>query len=210
MKSVLRILMLVLVLAPAVVDAREPIVNLEDVPISMKADGTSFTLQEARAAIIRGCVAGGWAPFVDSEGVIHASLNVRDKHFAEVDITVTPTTYSVQYVSSKNLDYRVTAAYEYYEDPYGIRQKRHIGQRFLIHENYNIWIAELSNWIKKELHAPSQNASPTPGEPHSSAVTERDQSDVYSKILMLDDMRNRGILTDEEFYAEKKKLLNGN
>ena len=91
MKSVLRILMLVLVLAPAVVDARGPVLNLEDVPISMKADGTSFTVQEARAAIIRGCVAGGWAPFVDSEGVIHASLNVRDKHFAEVDITVTPT-----------------------------------------------------------------------------------------------------------------------
>ena len=195
MKSMLRILMLVLVLAPAVVDAgREFIVNLDDVPISMKADGTSFTVQEARAGIIRGCVAGGWAPFVDSEGVIHASLNVRDKHFAEVDITVTPTTYSVQYVSSKNLDYwyktRTRAA--------------------MIHENYNVWIAELSNWIKKELHAPSQNAGPTPVEPHPDAVTDRDRSDVYSKILMLDDMRNRGILTDEEFDAEKKKLLDGN
>ena len=57
---------------------------------------------------------------------------------------------------------------------------------------------------------PSQNAGPTSGEPHPSAVTERDQSDVYSRILMLDDMRERGILTDEEFDAEKKKLLNGN
>ena len=197
MNSVLRILMLVLVLAPAVVDAREPILNLEDVPISMKADGTSFTVQEARAGIIRGCVAGGWAPFVDSEGVIHASLNVRDKHFAEVEILVTPTTYSVQYASSKNLDYKTYN--HHYRD-----------QRPRIHENYNIWIDRLSDSINKELHAPSQNAGPTPVEPHPDAVTDRDRSDVYSKILMLDDMRNRGILTDEEFDAEKKKLLNGN
>ena len=205
MKSVLRILMLVLVLAPAVVDAgREPILNLEDVPISMKADGTSFTVQEARAGIIRGCVARGWVPFGDGEGVIHASLNVRS-HFAEVEIPVTPTTYSILYVNSENLDY--LAGNQHYRGE-TIRPNR--DQRPRIHENYNIWIAWLSDSINKELHAPSQNAGPTLGEPHPSAVTDKDRSDVYSKILMLDDMRNRGILTDEEFDTEKKKLLNGN
>jgi len=190
MKSVLRILMLVLVMAPAVVGADKPILNLEDVPISMKADGTSLTVQEVRAAIIRGCVANGWAPLVDGEGVIRATLNVRNKHFAEVEIPLTPTTYSVLYVSSENLDY-----WPKYQT---------------IHKNYNLWIVELSTSINREFHAPSQNASPTLAEPHPSAVTDRDRSDVYSKILMLDDMRNRGILTDEEFDAEKKKLLEGN
>lgn len=37
-----------------------------------------------------------------------------------------------------------------------------------------------------------------------------DRNDVYGQIEMLDDLRDRGILTDAEFDAEKKKLLEGN
>ena len=185
MKSVLRILMLVLVWAPAVVDASDPILNMEDVPISLKADGTSFTDQEVRAAIIEGCMAKGWLPIVDNEGAIRATILVRQTHFAEVEITYTPSTYSITYVSSKNLNYSE-------------------GQQ-LIHRNYNKWIVNLSASIGKVLSRNLYNTTPAPD-----AVTDRDRSDVYSKILMLDDMRNRGILTDEEFDAEKTKLLNGN
>ncbi len=34
--------------------------------------------------------------------------------------------------------------------------------------------------------------------------------DLYSKLLKLDDLRKRGILTDEEFAQEKKELLEAN
>jgi hypothetical protein len=34
--------------------------------------------------------------------------------------------------------------------------------------------------------------------------------DVYDELIKLDDLRKRGILTDEEFDAEKKELLDGN
>ena len=37
-----------------------------------------------------------------------------------------------------------------------------------------------------------------------------DRNDVYKQIQMLDDLRERGILTDAEFDAEKKQLLDGN
>jgi len=42
------------------------------------------------------------------------------------------------------------------------------------------------------------------------AVTVRSSgtNDLYNDLLKLDDLRKRGILTDEEFQAEKKKVLN--
>jgi hypothetical protein len=32
--------------------------------------------------------------------------------------------------------------------------------------------------------------------------------DLYTELIKLDDLRKRGILTEEEFQAEKKKVLN--
>ena len=34
--------------------------------------------------------------------------------------------------------------------------------------------------------------------------------DIYAELIKLDDLRQRGILTQAEFDAEKKKLLEGN
>ncbi len=34
--------------------------------------------------------------------------------------------------------------------------------------------------------------------------------DIYTELIKLDDLRERGILTQAEFDAEKKKLLEGN
>lgn len=39
--------------------------------------------------------------------------------------------------------------------------------------------------------------------------TERPK-DIYAELLKLDDLRKRGIITDAEFEAQKKKLLGGN
>jgi len=35
-----------------------------------------------------------------------------------------------------------------------------------------------------------------------------EDSDIYSELIKLEDLRERGILTDEEFQAQKSKLLN--
>jgi len=188
MKSVLRILMLVLVLAPAVVDAAKPM-NLKNESFSVKVDGTSFTPQEVQAIIIESCFARGWSPLLGGEGMIHATINVGDKHFAEVEIPYTSATYSILYVSSKNLQYDASRPW--------------------IHRRYNSWVVKLSETIKENFRTASI-ASYSPDKTQKDVVAERNQDDVYSKILMLDDMRERGILTDEEFDAEKKKLLNGN
>lgn len=44
---------------------------------------------------------------------------------------------------------------------------------------------------------------------HTDDDDEKD-GDIYAQLLKLDDLRQRGILTDAEFDAEKRKLLEGN
>jgi hypothetical protein len=66
---------------------------------------------------------------------------------------------------------------------------------------------------------PERPAPITVGEkPTSSTVSERPApvevsekpvaGDLYTELIKLDDLRKRGILTEEEFQAEKKKVLN--
>jgi hypothetical protein len=47
----------------------------------------------------------------------------------------------------------------------------------------------------------------------SADIKTKDQSDMtkdtYTELIKLDDLRKRGIITEEEFEAQKKKLLNG-
>ena len=38
----------------------------------------------------------------------------------------------------------------------------------------------------------------------------KETKDIYSELIKLDDLRKRGIITDEEFNARKKKILNEN
>jgi len=189
MKSMLRIFLLALVMVPAIVGAASPINNLKDVPISLKADGTSLTNQEISAAIIEGCIAKGWSPIVNEQGAIRATIAPR-VHFAEVEITYTPTTYSITYVSSRNLDYK-----HYKKKP------------DRIHKNYNSWIVKLSASISKAFHTASSSAALVPADAHTGAAAERSKQDVYSELLKLDELRKKGILTDDEFEEQKKRLL---
>ncbi|MGA2693511.1 MAG: SHOCT domain-containing protein [Opitutaceae bacterium] len=50
---------------------------------------------------------------------------------------------------------------------------------------------------------PSEAPAGAPGEKSLTSSTD----DLYNALLKLDDLRKKGILTDEEFQAEKKKIL---
>ena len=47
------------------------------------------------------------------------------------------------------------------------------------------------------------------GEDSLDSSADSDRTDVYTQLETLNDLRERGILTDAEFDAEKKKLLEG-
>lgn len=41
------------------------------------------------------------------------------------------------------------------------------------------------------------------------SIVSQEKTDIYSELIKLEDLRKRGILTDAEFDAQKKKLLEG-
>jgi hypothetical protein len=61
------------------------------------------------------------------------------------------------------------------------------------------------------VESPAQPLKPVePSPKEAKPVPAPDKGrDLYSELLKLDDLRKRGILTEEEFQAQKKKLLEG-
>ncbi len=129
MKGILLSLVLAAFLTPAIGEAAKPILNLVDVAVPVKVDMTLYTAEQVKAAIVRACFARGWAPVLDGEGMVRATINVRGKHFAEIEIPFSASSYSILYKSSRNLDW----------DP----------KRGKIHRNYNNWVVKLSASIDK-------------------------------------------------------------
>lgn len=63
--------------------------------------------------------------------------------------------------------------------------------------------------IFKALSASELEQAGTVAAPGSAAVSERPAmtGDIYNDLTKLDDLRKKGILTEEEFQTEKKKIL---
>ena len=183
MRTITLVFILAAIFLPATSAADKRINNMIDIPISAMIDGSAHSLDDVQAAIIKGCKARKWMPVLDREGLIRAKINVRNKHFAEIRIPFSARHYSIIYVSSENLDYSE-------------RQQR-------IHKNYNAWVIKLSQTIDQQL----RSASP---KEKSGSVAKTDKNDLYSELLKLDELRDMGLLTDEEFEAEKRKLLERN
>ena len=116
--------------------AAKSIENLIDIQIPVYVDGTYPSLDVVRAAIISGCSKRGWTPVLDGENKIVASILVRSKHYAEIEIPYSDREYSILYKASKNLNYNA--------------EKRKI------HRNYNKWVVMLSSSIQRELGIRSQ------------------------------------------------------
>lgn len=189
-----------LLLSPAISNAASPIQNIIDVPFPIRSDGGPYSIEEVRAAMIKGSQTPLWTGEVVGERTIRAKLNVRDKHFAIVEIQFSESTYSIIYVSSENLDYNPA--------------------RQTIHRNYRNWVLQLSTminrqfiWLESKTVASEINTDRTDankdGDSELRAKSE-EKVDLYKELLKLDDLRQRGILTDEEFQSEKKRLLDKN
>ncbi|MFO1408036.1 MAG: hypothetical protein U1F08_10940 [Steroidobacteraceae bacterium] len=131
MKTFRRVLLALAALLPAVALAGQPILNLKDVAVPPKPDGSSYSVDDVQAAVIAGCRVKGWTPKIEEPGRISASILVRGKHYAEISITYTQSAYSIQYVTSRDLDYDAKTQE--------------------IHRNYNKWIILLSETIQRQF-----------------------------------------------------------
>lgn len=114
------------------VDSRaSTIENIVDTPIPVKLDGSQRSVEEAREAIIAGCRRRGWTPVVKDDATIKCSILVRAKHYVEVDIPFSASSYSILYADSRLMDYDA--------------------EKQRIHRNFNKWIIMLSQTIQTQF-----------------------------------------------------------
>lgn len=107
--------------------AAPPLVNVKDAPVA-SATGAKLTLAQVQKAIIQSCASKGWEARKAGGNVIIATINVRNKHMAQVEIPFSTTSYSILYKNSENLKYDSAES--------------------TIHKNYNSWVQNLNNTIK--------------------------------------------------------------
>src|SRR5689334_23128973 len=98
----------------------KPVMNFDNVAIA-----TTHTTDQVRQAIIAAGTSRGWTMTDTKPGVVHGTVKSH-KHQADVDVTYTATSYSIDYVSSVDLDYK----------------------NGMIHRNYNRWVANLNQAIQ--------------------------------------------------------------
>lgn len=107
-----------------------PILNVRHHPITW-LDGVTPDEQIVKNAIMLGLVDRGWTGKAVRPGIVNASILVRGRHRAEVDIHYDTSAYSILYNSSYDLDYN--------------------SKKGTIHRNYNRWVLNLQSSIDKRL-----------------------------------------------------------
>ena len=106
-----------------------PIRNVSDAPV-VTGSGKALNADQVRVAIVGAGTGLGWTMASTTPGLVTGRIALRG-HTASIDVRYTPTTYSIAYKDSTNLDFGN-------------------GQ---IHKNYNGWIENLNRDIRANLMA---------------------------------------------------------
>ncbi len=186
--SVLIPILMFFVLAPTLGAASSTIRNIAPTHHFAPAGTPLATIS---AAIKLAANAHGWIITQETPGTMLATLRIRT-HKAIVTIGFDESNYWIEYRDSTNLDYNPN-------DRKKTRTMRAIkGPR--IHRNYNIWIAQLAESIMDYARYP----------PKSFPTTDTNCENlllIADELGKLDALRERGVLTREEFNRQKAKLL---
>jgi hypothetical protein len=159
-----------------------------------------LTTSDLEKAIIEAAKRSGWWARVREPGVIEAEKSVRaGKHRAVVEIFYDDNTFLVKYLRSYNLNH----------NPDKCRASNKRRQKYcreVIHPHYNVWVKTLEDDIAREIswtdpaREDAEAATPAPETTDPSVF-------VADEILKLKKLEEAGILTPEEFEAQKMKLL---
>jgi hypothetical protein len=186
MKKVVFLIVLIASIAFVRAEAAR-IVNLENLAIPERTDGTGFTLEEVRALIMNGCTRRDWKAAQEGDAVITCSILVRGRHFVKVEIPFSEVDYSIYYRDSDEMDYNAA--------------------KQSIHRKYNGWVNNLRLMIDQQF---SEATVKPPGSIIEERASGTADEERYEALLKLGELRDKGLISDEEFEAEKQKLLNGN
>ena len=127
--SMLRRLLLVSALLFLAACTRAPLVTPQEVFPTERTENAA----DVRRAIVEALETRGWSVGQESPGLVVASILVRGRHQAWVDIPYSTKGYQIRYRDSAGLDYD--------------------GER--IHRNYNRWVQQLDADIHRQLQLPA-------------------------------------------------------
>ncbi len=108
-----------------------PLLDIKGAPYGAAAGYNTLSLREYEQAIIRAGSNRGWVFERLGPGHLEASINVRGKHYAMVDVYFDTVEFSIIHKASRNLKY----------DP----------AQGTIHPNYNAWVQNLESDIRAEV-----------------------------------------------------------
>jgi len=203
----LRMAMLVLIVAWMSLASTGAIANhatIQNIPPTPHHAPPGTPLADLGLAIKDACMASGWDVIGDSAGSITARLRIRS-HVATVGIRFDESNYSIDYLSSVNLNFNPNDFYR------GGSRNRKQGRQLpivkgpRIHGNYNKWVAELNVSISTHLLTPPEAAAPEDAALSGAAAT--DPIMIADELEKLDALLQRGVLTQQEFDDLKAKLL---
>ncbi len=184
MKKTLATTLLAASLAFVPAHAAKKIENLVNLPLPDRIDGSRFTLEEVRALITQGCTKREWKPEFEEDSVITCSILVRGQHYVKVEIPFSEAAYSILYLDSEEMNYNEA--------------------KQTIHRKYNGWVKNLRMMIDWQFRDAAELPidEPVVEEPSGGAGDDR-----YDALLKLGELRDKGLISDEEFEAEKQRLL---
>jgi hypothetical protein len=105
-----------------------PIYNVQDATIVTNSDKPA-SATDVKKAILRAGTSLGWNMKEEKPGHIIGTLHLRT-HMAQIDIKYSPSSYSITYRDSQNLNYDGTN----------------------IHGNYNGWVQRLQQNIQSQMN----------------------------------------------------------
>lgn len=127
----------------------------ENEPI-VTVTGGVLSNEQIRKVIVKAAEATNWkVQNINATGPVLATYTYKDKHIATVKITYTQRSYSIDYVSSTNLKYRIADGSDSYLPPgtiNGTRSFYPVGTK-LIHATYNQWIKLLRDKVQAGFRA---------------------------------------------------------
>ncbi|WP_222705770.1 hypothetical protein [Salidesulfovibrio onnuriiensis] len=112
----------------------KPVMNVHDALVP-QSSGSHLTMQQVEKTILEAGAGRGWVMQVKQPGVILGEITVRGKHHATIKITYNEDNYNIDYVNSRNLDYK----------------------NGKIHRSYNNWITYLDQDIRSKLSVAQYN-----------------------------------------------------
>jgi len=164
--------------------------TIQNIPPTPHHAPSGTELVDLAEGIKRAARQKGWLILGESPESMTARLVIRS-HTAIVVIGYDESSYQIDYLDSVNLGYSPNDLRRH-------RQKTVVGPR--IHGNYNVWVKALARQIAIDLRNPPK-ATAAQKEATSTPVMIADE------LEKLDALRQRGVLTQQEFDAQKAKLL---